>query len=139
MLSFVILLPLAALQAPAQPGSAIAGVVRDSSGAVVPKARVSIALAGSDRKEFALSGDTGQFVFQPLPEGSYSVAVAKPGFALLRLDGIVVKAGQSTYVQPVLNVGQVSETVDVKAERPTSVPSSTPSPSVSALCGLVPC
>jgi TonB family protein len=120
LLSFVILLPLAAFQTSARPGSAIAGVVRDASGAFVPKARVTILLTGSERKEFALTGEGGEFLFQPLPEGAYSVTVEKQGFARLRLEGIVVKTGEVAQVQPVLNVGQVSETVDVKAERPTA-------------------
>ncbi len=132
VLSMMILLPLAALKAPAQQagGGAIAGVVRDASGANVPKARVTIALADSQRKEFAITGFQGEFVIQPLPEGSYTVTVEKPGFARLRMEGIQVKAGQATPVQPVLNVGQVSESMDIKAERPASAPAP-PQPSSS--------
>jgi hypothetical protein len=118
----LILVPLAAFQATPQGGSAIAGVVRDASGATVPKARVTVLLTGSERKEFVLAGEGGQFLFQPLPEGTYSVTVEKPGFARLRLDGIVVKGGGVAQVQPVLNVGQVSETVDIRAERPSAEP-----------------
>ncbi len=121
LLSLVILLPLAAFQAATPRGGGIWGVVRDASGALVPKARVTIALVGSDRKEFAVTPDTGQFAVQPLPEGTYSVEVAKPGFAKLGLQGIVVKPGQMTEVQAILNVGQVSETLDVKADRPAPV------------------
>ena len=128
LLSLVILLPLAAFQAQSPRGGGLWGVVRDASGALVPKARVTIALVGSDRKEFAVTPDTGQFSIQPLPEGTYSVEVAKPGFAKLALRGIVVKPGQMTEVQAILNVGQVSETLDVKAERPAPVVTPTGSP-----------
>jgi beta-lactamase regulating signal transducer with metallopeptidase domain len=124
VLSLVMLLPLAAVRAPAQQsgGGAITGVVRDANGAPVPKARVMVALADSQRKEFAIAGAAGQFTLQPLPEGSYSVTVEHEGFARLRLDGIVLKAGQATPVQPVLNIGQASETSDVTAERPATAP-----------------
>jgi TonB family protein len=121
LLSLVILLPLAAFQAPAPQGGGIWGVVRDASGALVPKARVTVALVGSQRKEFAVTPNTGQFAMQPLPEGTYTVEVAKPGFAKLGLQGIVVKPGQMTEVQTILSVGQVSETMEVKAERPAPV------------------
>jgi TonB family protein len=118
------MLPLAAFQAPAPRGGGISGEVRDASGASVPKARVTVAQVGSNRKEFAATPDTGQFALQPLPEGTYSVEVAKPGFAKLVLQGIVVKPGQMTEVQAILNVGQVSETLDVRADR--AVPVDTP-------------
>ncbi len=120
--SLFVLLPLAAFQAQSpQGGGGIWGVVRDASGALVPKAQVTIALAGSDRKEFAVTANTGQFSIQPLPEGTYSVEVAKPGFAKLVLQGVVVKPGQMNEVQAILNLGKVSETLEVKAERPTPV------------------
>jgi TonB family protein len=118
----LILVPLAAFQVSPQGGSAVAGVVRDASGAVVSKARVTVLLTGSERKELALTGEDGQFLLQPMPEGTYSVTVEKQGFARLRLDGIVVKRGEVARVQPVLNIGQVSETIDVQAERPTAEP-----------------
>ena len=50
---------------------------------------------------------TAQFTLQPLPEGDYTVTVAKAGFAPLRLEGIVVKPGQSTEIQPVLSTGDL--------------------------------
>jgi hypothetical protein len=122
VLSLLMLLPLAALRAPAQQprGGAITGVVRDASGATVPKARVTVALANSPRKEFATAGAAGEFAIGPLPEGSYTVTVAQPGFALLRLEGILVNAGQDTTVQPVLNIGRITETMTVKAEGPAT-------------------
>ncbi|MCC7174014.1 MAG: TonB family protein [Bryobacterales bacterium] len=130
LLSLLVLLPLAALRAPAQQTGGMFGVVRDTSGAAVPKARVTVALQGSERREVAWAGDDGVFTIQPLPQGAYTVTVAKPGFALLRLEGIVVAAGKSAEVQPVLNVGQVSESMEVRAERTTPPPP--PPPTVAA-------
>jgi TonB family protein len=128
LLSLVILLPLAAFQVQSPQGGGIWGVVRDASGALVPKVRVTIALVGSDRKEFAVTPETGRFVIQPLPEGTYTVEVAKPGFAKLGLHGITVRPGQMTEVQAVLNVGQVIETLEVRADRPAPVASPPGSP-----------
>ena len=59
LVSLIVLLPLAALRAPAQQAGAIAGVVSDGSGAVVPGARVTVVLTGTDRKEYASTNATG--------------------------------------------------------------------------------
>ncbi|MEK7404425.1 MAG: M56 family metallopeptidase [Acidobacteriota bacterium] len=118
-----LLLPVAALRSANQDtGAGITGVVRDASGATVPRARVTLAMPGRDRKEFALTSDAGDFSFRPLPEGTYSLSVAKPGFALLRHEGIVVPLGQMVRVELVLNLGQVVETLEVKGERPSAAP-----------------
>lgn len=131
-LSLVALFPVAALRAPAQQTGGITGVVRDASGANVPKARVTVQLDRSDRREFAVTGATGQFSLQPLPEGTYTVTVAKQGFAQLRLAGIAVKPGAPTEVQAVLHIGQVDETVEVRGERPSPPPPPPPPPAPGA-------
>jgi len=93
----------------------LSGVVRDPSRATVPRARVTVAQAGASLKEFALTKDTGEFFLSPLPEGRYTVTVAKEGFALNRQEGILVSGASPTRLEIVLNVGQVSETMDVVA------------------------
>ncbi len=118
VLSLTMLVPIAAFQPAVAPGAGgIAGVVIDASGAVVPKARVTAALAETARKEIVNSGPSGEFALQPLPSGSYTLTVEKPGFARLRLEGIQVKAGGVTEVQPRLVIGQVSESMEVRAGR----------------------
>ncbi len=117
VLSLSLLVPLAAVQPSAlQTGGGIAGVVHDASGAVVPKARITAALADTNRKEIVDTGFAGEFTLQPLPAGSYVLTVEKPGFARLRLEGVQVQGGAVTQVQPSLVIGQVSESMDVKAQ-----------------------
>jgi TonB family protein len=101
----------------------LSGVVRDPSGATVPRARVTVTQAGTSLKEFALTKDSGDFFLSPLPEGRYSVTVAKEGFALNRQDGILVSAAMPARLEIVLNVGQVSETMDVVASGAASAAS----------------
>jgi hypothetical protein len=103
-----VLLPIEALCAPEQQAvGGIAGVIRDEKGAVVAEARVTLMWQGSQRQDLVLSGADGQFTLQPLPEGDYIITVAKAGFAPLRLEGIVVKPGQSTEIQPVLSTNDL--------------------------------
>ncbi|NWF85122.1 MAG: TonB family protein [Bryobacteraceae bacterium] len=114
-----VLIPLAALRAPAQYGAAaIAGVVRDASGAAVPKADVTVYLHGSDRREFTKTNEVGEFSLSPVPEGRYKVTVAKPGFALVTLEGIEVSMAQPQRLSISLAMGQIRETLTVAAEAP---------------------
>ena len=121
VLALLVVLPLASVQAPAQQPGAITGVVRDATGAVVPGARITVSLAGTDRKEFTTSNQAGEFRLGPVPEGTYNVSAAKPGFALFRAEGIQVKGGAAADVQVVLNIGQVVEHMEVRSEAPVSM------------------
>ncbi len=123
-----VLLPLSAFKAPAQTGATIYGVVRDASGATVPKARVTLLFPGSDRQEFSTTNDVGEFSFKPLPYGLYDIKVAKSGFALLQVQGITAGPAAEARLELVLNVGQVSETVNVAGERPSAVRTGTALP-----------
>ena len=120
--------PSAVVRAPAQGAGVLTGAVRDASGAVVQGARVTALFAGSQRKEIALTNKVGEFTLSPLPEGAYTLTVAKPGFALLRHEGIVLSPGQTVRLELVLNVGRIVESMEIKAEgaaRPAGAPSAT--------------
>jgi beta-lactamase regulating signal transducer with metallopeptidase domain len=115
--AMAILIPLASLRAPAQAGTAtLAGVVRDASGAAVPKADVTVYLAGSDRREFTKTNEVGEFSLNPIPEGKHRVTVAKPGFALVALEGVEVSVAQPQRLSIALAMGQIRETLTVTGE-----------------------
>ncbi len=118
-LALAVIGPVAALRVYALQSGSLTGVVRDASGALVPQARVTAALKGSHRMEFCKTNANGEFVLAPLPEGAYQVTVAKPGFAVSKLEDIVVKAGGPTRIEIVLNLGVVSERLEVRGEAPT--------------------
>lgn len=118
-----LLLPLAALRIPALAADGgIQGTVRDASGATVPKARVVLLFQGSPRKEATLTNDVGEFSFAPLPDGTFTVRILKPGFAANDISGITVRAGNADRLQVTLNTGQVSESLTVVGERPGNEP-----------------
>lgn len=119
IMTAAVLLPLAALRAPAYADSAkITGVVRDAGGGAVPKAAVSVALKGTDRREFTLTNEIGEFSFAPLPEGTYSVTVKAPGFATSIMDGVDISAGKQQDLKVTLAVGKLQETLTVTGDRP---------------------
>src|SRR5438093_3995792 len=93
----------------------ISGTVKDQSGAVLPGAEITATQTETGAGRMALSDETGSYVLPNLPVGPYKLEVSLPGFRTFVQSGIVLQVSSSTVVNPVLNVGQVSETVEVQA------------------------
>lgn len=99
--------------------AALNGTVRDSSGAVVPGAAVTVSNSniGIDRKMTANS--EGYFFAPSLPPGvGYKVVVVAPGFAAYENSGIQLQVGQNITVPVALNVAEQAQRVLVTAEVP---------------------
>jgi hypothetical protein len=94
---------------------AISGTVKDSSGAVVADAQVSIEQSETGLTRQVKTGSGGEFLAPVLPTGSYRVRIVKPGFATLEQDGIAVNVGGTTNIASTLKVGAMTETVTVNA------------------------
>jgi TonB-dependent receptor len=90
----------------------IAGLVKDSSGAVLPGARVDLGQKGPS----AVSDAQGQFLLSNLPAGNYTLNVSYVGFSSFSTTADV-KGGQVTHVDAVLNVEMASQIVTVSGER----------------------
>ncbi len=93
----------------------ISGTVKDQSGAVLPGAEITATQTETAAVRMTLSDETGSYVLPNLPVGPYKLEVSLPGFRTFVQSGIVLQVNSSTVVNPVLNVGQVSETVEVQA------------------------
>src|SRR5438876_9348221 len=72
---------------------AINGTVTDPSGAVVPNAQVKATDKATGIERATLSTSDGQFAFQDIPVGTYSVVVTSQGFPVLSVDNIPVTQG----------------------------------------------
>ncbi len=93
----------------------IAGTVQDGTGATVSNAK--IVLLGSDTgyTRETISSGSGDYSFQDVPLGTYSVAVTTSGFSPAKIDKIIVRPGQ-IYALPIkLGVAASTETVEVNA------------------------
>ena len=114
VLAALVLVPTAA----AAQGS-ITGVVRDSSGAVLPGATVE---ASSDalieRVRTALTDSSGQYRIIDLRPGTYVVTVTLPGFSTVKRDGIVLEGQLTATINAELRVGALEETITVTGETP---------------------
>ena len=101
-----------------QTGS-IAGVVRDTSGAVLPGVTVEASSPALIEKSRSVVTDgQGRYTVVDLRPGTYSVAFTLPGFATVRREGIELTTGFTANVSVDLKVGAIEETVTVTGESP---------------------
>src|ERR1041385_4198608 len=100
----------------AQSTAEISGTVKDQSGAVLPGVEVTATQTDTGLKRSVPTDETGSYVLANLPLGPYRLEAALPGFRTYVRTGIVLQVDASPVVNPVLEVGQVSESVEVKAD-----------------------
>ena len=98
----------------------IAGVVRDTSGAVLPGVTVEAASPALIEKVRAVVTDSsGQYKIVDLRPGVYAVTFTLPGFRAVRREGVELTTGFTASVNADLPVGALEETVMVTAGSPT--------------------
>jgi hypothetical protein len=112
----VIFLP-AALLAQSTFGT-ILGTVTDSSGAVVPQAKISITNQGENISHATLTDSQGNYEVLNLKAGVYTVSAEASGFKQFKASDLGLNARQTMRVDMKLDLGQVSETVSVSATAP---------------------
>ena len=88
----------------AQTGS-IAGVVTDSSGAVVPGAQVTATNTGTSASRSIQSSESGAYSIANLPVGSYTVSFEKTGFKPMKFDGVTVSVAQTVPLERPISIG----------------------------------
>jgi Carboxypeptidase regulatory-like domain len=94
---------------------AINGTVTDPSGAAVPNGQVRAVNVATGIEHTTVTTSDGEFSFQDLPVGNYTVSVSASGFASVRVDNVAVTAG-SIYNLPVkLSLSQTATSVEVSA------------------------
>ena len=112
-----------ALAAPAahaqgQSGS-IAGVVRDTSGAVLPGVSVEAASpALIEKVRNAVTDDQGQYKISDLRPGVYSVTFSLPGFSTVKREGVELTAAFTAAIHAEMKVGSLEETLTVSGQSP---------------------
>src|SRR5690242_4187929 len=92
----------------------VTGVDKDSTGAAIPGAAVTITAPGATPL-IRTSDANGAFTFEQVPIADYDVRATLNGFKEFAAR-ISVKAGQTTRLQIVLQIGAITETVTVSAE-----------------------
>ena len=109
----------AAVSAQGLTSSAIAGVVRDSSGAVLPGVSVEAASpALIEKVRSAVTDEQGQYKIIDLRVGAYVVTFTLPGFGTVRREGIELPTSFTATVNAEMAVGGLQETVTVSGASP---------------------
>jgi Carboxypeptidase regulatory-like domain len=96
----------------------ILGTVHDSTGAIVAGANVTITDTGKGTVSIYKSDDNGEYNAPFLIPGTYNVAAEKPGFKQDVSNNVVLDVDQHARIDFVMQVGQVSETVEVASAAP---------------------
>ena len=97
----------------------LTGTVLDQSGSAVPKAAVTITNTGTSQRWELAANESGGFTLASIPPGSYSAKVSATGFRSFNQDGITVPANSTVRVEFRVEVGAVSESVEVNTSAVT--------------------
>jgi hypothetical protein len=93
----------------------IVGVVEDPTGAVVPKAKITITNPATGITREVEADEAGRYTVPNLPAGTYELRFSAPGFRTLTRTGVEVAINTVTRVDARLEVGQMTEQVTVSA------------------------
>src|SRR5215471_6854051 len=99
----------------AQDRAAIDGVVTDSSGAVIPNAKVDLQSSATGLHLTATSNERGLYELTPLPVGNYTITISKDGFKPTIINNVELEYAQTRTFDVKLEVGQTEQSVSVEA------------------------
>lgn len=100
----------------------VSGTVKDSIGATVPQAKITLTDAATKDQKTATTNDEGIFVITDVRSGSYSVTVEATGFKKLHVTNVVVHVDTPVVLNSLnLEAGGITETVSVTASEAQSL------------------
>src|SRR6266568_626813 len=114
-LLIALLLMNASLRAQTASTSTVTGTVSDKTGSSVPNARVDLEDVGTKAKTSVTTGSDGGYTFPSVRPGNYTITVSGKGFRQSVVSGVKVEVGKSALVNVTLEVGGMTETVEVTA------------------------
>lgn len=119
LMILLLLTGLASVAALAQTvNGAFHGTVTDTSGAVIPGAKVVVKNLTNGQVRQALTNSVGFYTITQLPPGRYSVTVSKAGFATVEQASVELLVNQDLEANYTLRLGQVTQQVQVTAAPP---------------------
>jgi protocatechuate 3,4-dioxygenase beta subunit len=94
----------------------LVGTVHDGSGASIPNAMVTATQEQTRQTAETATNTSGEYVFPSLQPGAYTLSVEAPGFRKVLVNGLQLDAAANLSQTVALEVGQVSETLEVRAD-----------------------
>lgn len=96
----------------------ISGIVTDGTGAVIPGAEVAVRNTGTNAVFATSSNESGLYVAPGMAVGAYEISVEADGFRRSVRSGVTLQVGQNAEVNVMLEIGQLTEVVEVVGEAP---------------------
>src|SRR5262245_63000582 len=100
----------------------LSGVVKDASGAMVPDVRVTARNADTGATRDTKTDSGGRYSLTNLGPGQYDVRAERTGFKTAAQSGVILTVGGATVLELTVQIGEVTEIVEVKQEEPLIEP-----------------
>jgi hypothetical protein len=97
----------------------LSGTVVDPSGAVVPNADVVLRNTATGTVESARTDGNGNYTFSGVEAGPYSLSISSQGFKTTQFSQVNLRPGFNSNINATLNVGTVSESIEVSGVNAT--------------------
>ena len=118
ILPVVILTVLAQAAAIAQTDATLVGTVRDTSGSIMPGAKVTVINKDTAFRSETVTSAEGSYYVPYLSPGAYQLIVEAPGFKRYVHDDVMIRTGETPRVDVEMEVGAMTEAVEVTATNP---------------------
>ena len=99
----------------AQATAQISGTATDATGALLPGVEITATQIETGISRTAVTNETGAYNFPNLPLGPFQVEAVLPGFQTFLRSGLVLQVNADLVIDAVMEVGQVSQTIEVTA------------------------
>src|SRR5437867_2897286 len=113
LIFWMLLAPACAL---AQTSGTISGFTKDPSGALVPDVKITVTNERTGASRTAASDASGSYQVLALVSGVYTIEAEAPGFKKFRNTGVVLRVDENVRSDITLEIGQVTESIEVTAE-----------------------
>ena len=113
---------------PAQtPTAQMTGRITDPTGAVIAGANIALKNTETGVRREITSNESGSYTIPLLDPGSYELTTTKEGFRPISRSGITLHVGQVARIDFVMELGSVTETVEIRESRHCSIRKPRPS------------
>src|SRR5215471_4700946 len=102
----------------ASPAGSVSGIVKDQSGALIPSVRLTLTSTATNARFTTVSNPSGEFQFLQLAPEQYTLTAEGAGFKKSTISSLVVQVDQVTHVDLTLEVGSITESVQVESVAP---------------------